>query len=265
MRALVVLPTYNEAAGIEKVLLAIRSSLPEAVILVVDDSSPDGTAAIADRVALNVGGIVLMRRTGKQGLGSAYRSGFMWGLDHGFDICVEMDADMSHDPADLPRLIAPISDGCDLVIGSRYVPGGTIPDWSWHRRVLSRGGNAYSALMLGLAVKDSTSGFRAYSSELLASMDLNAVRAEGYGFQIEMTRAARNAGAGIVEIPIAFTDRVEGESKMSYRIVLEALGLVSVWGIERAARSLVAGRTARARRPGGAPGESPPVRPRASL
>jgi len=234
MDVLVVLPTYNESENIDHVLRRIRASLPGATVLVVDDGSPDGTADLAEIVGKELGGVEVMRRAGKAGLGSAYRAGFAWGLDRGFDACIEMDADLSHEPEALPALVAPLSEGMELVIGSRYIPGGVIPNWAWHRRLLSRGGNLYASALLGLGVADATAGFRAYAAPLLARLDLDAVRAEGYGFQIEMTYAAKRAGAPILEVPIRFVDRVEGESKMSAFIVVEALGLVTLWGLQRA-------------------------------
>src|SRR5450631_765093 len=233
MDVLVVLPTYNESENIDHVLRRIRASLPAATVLVVDDGSPDGTADLAEIVGKELGSIEVMRRAGKSGLGSAYRAGFAWGLDRGFDACIEMDADLSHEPEALPTLVAPLSEGMELVIGSRYIPGGVIPNWAWHRRLLSRGGNLYASTLLGLGVADATAGFRAYAAPLLARLDLDAVRAEGYGFQIEMTYAAKRAGAPILEVPIRFVDRVEGESKMSAFIVVEALGLVTLWGVQR--------------------------------
>ena len=233
VRVLVVLPTYNEAPNIVAILRAVRTALPEAGILVVDDGSPDGTAAIVEGVGPEIGDLEVLRRPGKAGLGSAYRAGFRWGMEHGFDVCVEMDADFSHDPAALPGLIAPLSAGYDLVIGSRYVPGGSIPTWSWYRHLLSRGGNVYASVMLGLGVTDSTAGFRAYRTALLTRMDLDEIRAEGYGFQIEMTYRALQAGAAVTEVPIRFVDRVAGVSKMSSAIVVEALGLVTLWSVQR--------------------------------
>jgi len=233
MDVLVVLPTYNESENIDHVLRRIRASLPAATVLVVDDGSPDGTADLAEIVGKELGSVEVMRRAGKSGLGSAYRAGFAWGLDRGFDACIEMDADLSHEPEALPALVAPLSEGMELVIGSRYIPGGVIPNWAWHRRLLSRGGNLYASALLGLGVADATAGFRAYAAPLLARLDLDAVRAEGYGFQIEMTYAAKRAGAPILEVPIRFVDRVEGESKMSAFIVVEALGLVTLWGVQR--------------------------------
>jgi dolichol-phosphate mannosyltransferase len=233
METLVVLPTYNEALTIEPVLRRIRNSLPEAHVLVVDDGSPDGTADKAQTMAVESGRIEIMRRAAKSGLGSAYRTGFSWGLERGFDAFVEMDADLSHEPEALPGLIAPLGEGFDLSIGSRYTTGGSIPHWTRRRRMLSWGGNLYASAMLGLSVSDSTSGFRAYSSTVLGRLDLGKVSADGYGFQIEMTYLARQAGASIIEVPIRFVDRVDGESKMSPLIILEALGLVTKWGCER--------------------------------
>jgi dolichol-phosphate mannosyltransferase len=230
---LVVIPTYNESENIDRVLRRVRGALPDATVLVVDDGSPDGTGDIAEKVGTGIGNIELLRRTEKSGLGSAYRAGFRWGLDRGFDVCIEMDADLSHDPDALPDLVAPLGKGFELVIGSRYVPGGSIPNWAWHRRLLSRGGNVYASTLLGLGVTDSTSGFRAYSASVLNRIALDNIRAEGYGFQIEMTYQAKRAGAPIVEVPIRFVDRTEGESKMSMIIVVEALGLVTWWGIQR--------------------------------
>ena len=233
MQVLVVIPTYNECENIDRVLRRVRGALPDATVLVVDDGSPDGTGDIAEKVGAEIGNIEILRRAEKSGLGSAYRAGFRWGLDRGFDVCVEMDADLSHDPDALPDLVAPLGKGFELVIGSRYVPGGSIPNWAWHRRLLSRGGNVYASTLLGLGVTDSTAGFRAYSASVLNRIALDDIRAEGYGFQIEMTYQAKRAGAPIVEIPIRFIDRTEGESKMSTFIVVEALGLVTWWGIQR--------------------------------
>jgi dolichol-phosphate mannosyltransferase len=233
MQVLVVIPTYNESENIDRVLRRVRGALPDATVLVVDDGSPDGTGDIAEKVGAEIGNIELLRRAEKSGLGSAYRAGFRWGLDRGFDVCIEMDADLSHDPDALPDLVAPLSKGFELVVGSRYIPGGAIPKWAWHRRLLSRGGNVYASTLLGLGVTDSTSGFRAYSASVLNRIALDDIRAEGYGFQIEMTYQAKRAGAPIVEVPIRFVDRTEGESKMSMIIVVEALGLVTWWGIQR--------------------------------
>jgi dolichol-phosphate mannosyltransferase len=233
MRPLVVIPTYNESENIERMLRRIHECLPGAGVLVVDDGSPDGTADLVKAVAAELPDVHLLSRTSKSGLGSAYRAGFAWGLERGYDACIEIDADFSHDPAALPSLVAPLSEGFDVVIGSRYIEGGSIPNWAWHRHLLSRGGNVYASAMLGLGVADSTAGYRAYSARILRLMELDRIRAEGYGFQIEMTYRSRQYGAAITEVPIKFVDREAGESKMSSFIVVEALGLVTYWGLGR--------------------------------
>ncbi len=236
MRPLVVIPTYNESENIERMVRRIHECLPGAGVLVVDDGSPDGTADLVKKVASELPDIHVLERAAKSGLGSAYRAGFAWGLERGYDACVEIDADFSHDPAALPALIAPLSEGFDVVIGSRYVQGGSIPNWAWHRHLLSRGGNLYASGVLGLGVSDSTAGYRCYSAGILRRFDLDRIRAEGYGFQIEMTYRARQYGAVITEVPIKFVDREAGESKMSSFIVVEALGLVTFWGLGRIVR-----------------------------
>jgi len=238
VRVLVVIPTYNEAENVERMLRRVHEALPEAGVLVVDDGSPDGTADLVDAVAEELGDVHVLRRARKAGLGSAYRAGFAWGLANGYEACVEMDADFSHDPGALPGLVAPLSDGHELVIGSRYVEGGSIPNWSWSRHLLSWGGNRYATVVLGLGVADSTAGFRAYAATLLRRLDLDRIRAEGYGFQIEMTYRSKQAGASVIETPIRFVDRVAGESKMSSAIVVEALGLVTLWGMGRLWRAI---------------------------
>jgi dolichol-phosphate mannosyltransferase len=241
VRVLVVLPTYNEAENIDHVLRRIRAALPDAGVLVVDDGSPDGTGDMAEKLGAELGHIEVLRRSAKSGLGSAYRAGFAWGLERGWEAFVEMDADLSHEPEALPSLIAPLEDGVDLVVGSRYVPGGSIPNWRWHRRLLSQGGNVYAALLLRLHITDSTSGFRVYRGDALRRIDLAGIRAEGYGFQIEMVYQILEHGGQVTEVPIRFVDRVEGKSKMSMHIVVEALLLVTWWACKRAARVLVKG------------------------
>jgi dolichol-phosphate mannosyltransferase len=233
VRILVVVPTYNEAENIATVIQRVKKALPDAGILVVDDGSPDGTADLVEALVEPTDQVAVLRRARKSGLGSAYRAGFAWGLERGYEAYVEMDADLSHDPDALPELVAPLAAGHEVSIGSRYVRGGSIPNWSWSRHLLSWGGNRYASALLGLGVADSTAGFRAYSASVLRRLDLDAVRAEGYGFQIEMTFRAKQAGASIVEVPICFVDRVAGESKMSSAIVVEALGLVTWWGLGR--------------------------------
>ncbi len=231
MRALVVLPTYQEAENIAEVLHRVRAAAPGADILVVDDSSPDGTAAIAKAVGHDLGGVDVLVRPSKSGLGSAYRAGFAEGLDRGYDILVEMDSDLSHDPARLPALLEAVEAGADLAVGSRYVPGGSTPHWPFRRRWLSRSGNRYADVLLRLSVRDATSGFRAYRADALRRTDLGSVRADGYGFQIEMAYLVARAGGRLAERPIEFVDRVRGTSKMSARIVVEALALVTWWGL----------------------------------
>lgn len=231
MHCLVILPTFNEAANIVEVLERLRAAVPSAHVLVVDDASPDGTADLVEKIASDVGPVEVLRRPAKSGLGSAYRDGFRHGLDRGFDVLVEMDSDLSHDPAALSVLLGVIDDGASLALGSRYVPGGSIPAWSWHRRALSRWGNRYAAAVLGVDIADATSGFRAYRAEILQAIDFGSVRADGYGFQIEMAYRVVRAGGTVTEVPISFTDRIRGESKMSARIIVEALILVTGWGL----------------------------------
>ncbi len=229
VKPLVVLPTYNEADNVLVVLDLVREHVPQAEVLVVDDGSPDGTADLAEKWGADNGGVTVMRRAEKSGLGSAYRAGFGWGLAHGFEVLIEMDSDLQHDPAMLPALIHAVEDGADLAIGSRYVPGGSVPGWKWSRRLLSQGGNIYAAMVLGLHVRDLTAGFRAYAATALVEIDLGAVKADGYGFQIEMAYAVAGNGGRIVEVPIAFGSRERGISKMSSYIVVEALAMVTWW------------------------------------
>ena len=239
-RAVVVVPTYNEAGNIERLLETILTVDPNIGVLVVDDSSPDGTADIVDRVAARsefARRVDVLRRPSKSGLGTAYRAGFSRVLDAGETICVQMDADFSHDPRYLIEIISAVEMGADAAIGSRYVPGGRIENWPRLRLFLSRWGNRYAAGMLGLAVNDATAGYRAYSSALLRRIDFASVRAEGYGFQIEMTHRAVRSGARVVEVPITFVDRVVGESKLSHHIINEAFGLVNrLWFRDRLLR-----------------------------
>lgn len=231
MKALVILPTYNESENIVEVLNRVREALPSGEVLVVDDGSPDGTAEIAEEWGVQHGGVTVMRRGAKSGLGSAYRAGFAYGLNNHYDMLIEMDSDLQHDPAALPSLVSAVENGADLAIGSRYVPGGHIPDWPKHREWLSRGGNRYASMMLRLSVRDGTAGFRCYAAPMLSRIDLEKVTADGYGFQIEMAYNIARRGGRIVEVPITFSDRERGTSKMSGRIVVEALVLVTWWAI----------------------------------
>jgi dolichol-phosphate mannosyltransferase len=234
--AWLILPTYDEAENIEQV---VRAALPqlaitglEHTILVVDDSSPDGTGAIADRLAAKLPEVRVLHRPAKQGLGRAYLAGFEIALEAGADLILEMDSDFSHDPADLPRLIGAAGDA-DLVLGSRYVPGGGVENWGALRRALSRGGSWYARRLLGVPVRDLTGGFKCFNRRVLEGIDLNGVHADGYGFQIELTYRAIQAGFTVAEVPIRFRERREGHSKMTARIALEAVWKVPALRLRR--------------------------------
>lgn len=229
----VVIPTYQEAENIETVVRQIFDAVPNAIVLVVDDSSPDNTAEIAGKLALQGLGVEVMTRPTKSGLGSAYKEGFARAIENGATAAVEIDADLSHDPSMIPSLLEALDDGASLAIGSRYVEGGSSPGLSWGRLALSRGGNYYASLTLGLPVKDSTSGFRAYRAELLKRMRLTEIHADGYGFQVEMAYEVHRLGGVIKEIPITFRNRAAGGSKMSLKIVAEAMVLCTIWGMAR--------------------------------
>lgn len=223
----VVLPTFNEAENIESISTAILEEVPSATLLVVDDASPDGTGVIADRIAADDDRVRVLHRAGKEGLGPAYRAGFRRALEEGAQVVVQMDADFSHDPRRLPDLLRPIVDGtCDLVIGSRYVAGGRVEDWGFARRVISRGGGLFSQLALAIPVHDMTGGFKAWSRDALLGATSSDTGPGGYAFQIEMTYRAHRGHARIREVPITFVDRRLGTSKMSGRIVAEALTVV---------------------------------------
>jgi dolichol-phosphate mannosyltransferase len=222
--AWVILPTYNEAENIAALVRALRERLREGDrILIVDDNSPDGTGDIADELAVELPEVTVLHRAGKEGLGRAYLAGFKHALGEGAGLVLEMDSDFSHDPADVPRLIAAAEDGADLVLGSRYVRGGSVEDWGLGRRLVSRGGSWYARKVLGVRVRDLTGGFKCFRRAALEGIDLDDIHANGYGFQIEMTYRAINAGFRVAEIPIAFRDRCAGESKMDARIALEAV------------------------------------------
>jgi dolichol-phosphate mannosyltransferase len=230
VRTLIVVPTYNEADNIDEMLRRVRSAVPDEDVLVVDDSSPDGTAKLAQAVGAELGRIDVLVRPVKQGLGEAYRAGFTLGIERGYDCFVQIDADLSHDPAVIPELLAGIDAGADMMIGSRYVPGGSIPHWPWFRRAISRWGNRYAGLVLGLKVRDATSGYRAHRLEALQAIGFEETRCKGYGFQIETAYRVWRAGGHIEEVPIVFTDRVRGTSKMTWSIAAEELSLVTWWG-----------------------------------
>ena len=227
----VVLPTYNESENIARLLTQLRQVLPESRLYVVDDNSPDGTGDIAERCAAELGGIEVLHRPGKQGLGSAYRQGFAHVISQGADIVVSMDVDFSHDPLSIPEMLAAINAGSDAVIGSRYVSGGGTKNWPVHRRLLSRWGNLYTGAVLGVKVRDCTSGFRAYRASALASIAPETTKAEGYAFLSELVVRLSRRGSKISEVPILFIDRENGTSKMSGRIIVESMLLVTRWGI----------------------------------
>ena len=230
MRALVVVPTYNEAKSIVDLLNRTLHIDPRVEVLVVDDGSPDGTAQLVKATMAEHRCLHLLERTEKQGLGMAYRAGFDWGLARGYDVLVEIDADLSHPPERIPALLDGLGNA-DVVIGSRYVPGGKTVNWSWSRAALSRAGNGYVRLALGLPVHDVTAGFRAYRRAVLRSLAMETIQSNGYCFQVEMAHRAWQEGFRITETPITFTDRVAGESKMQGQIVVEALARVTRWAV----------------------------------
>jgi dolichol-phosphate mannosyltransferase len=230
-RAAIIIPTYNEAENLEEIVARVRAAVPAADILIADDNSPDGTGDIADKLALTDDHVHVLHRAGKQGLGAAYLAGFRWALERGYGAMVEMDADGSHDPAQLPALLAALEDA-DLVVGSRWVHGGTVRNWPKSRELLSRGGNTYARMMLGIPVHDATGGFRAYRASTLRDINLDTVTSQGYCFQIDLTLRTLRAGKKVVEVPITFTERTRGASKMSRAIVAEALWRVTVWGAQ---------------------------------
>ncbi|MEA1903166.1 MAG: polyprenol monophosphomannose synthase [Actinomycetota bacterium] len=237
----VVVPTYNEHENLSDIAAAVSKHGYR--LLIVDDNSPDGTGDIADRLSGESELISVLHRDKKEGLGPAYAAGFDHLLAGQTEMIIEMDADFSHDPDDLPRLVDAVGDGADLAIGSRYVPGGATPDWPWVRRFISRSGNIYARMMLGIPVKDATAGFRAFRREALSRLPYGEAEASGYGFQVEMAWRAHQEGLRIVEVPISFKDRTRGKSKMGLTIVAEAMWLVTMWGLGRAWSSLGFGRS----------------------
>lgn len=233
---LVIVPTYNEALNLPTIVSAIRASVPEAHVLIVDDNSPDGTGDLADSMAATDANVFVLHRTQKSGLGDAYLAGFDWGLSRDYPVVVEMDADGSHPSSALPELIASVrpETGFGLAIGSRWVRGGSVVNWPTRRKILSRAGNIYARIMLGLSVHDATAGFRSFNADALRNIHLENVESHGYCFQIDMTRRVRDAGIAATEVPIEFRERELGESKMSGAIVREAMSKVTVWGVARA-------------------------------
>ncbi|WP_406002028.1 polyprenol monophosphomannose synthase [Streptomyces sp. NBC_00829] len=237
-RALVIIPTYNEAENIKPIVARVRAAVPAVDILVADDNSPDGTGKIADELAAQDEQVHVLHRKGKEGLGAAYLAGFAWGIEHGYGVLVEMDADGSHQPEELPRLLTALK-GADLVLGSRWVPGGRVVNWPKSREFLSRGGSTYSRLLLGVPIRDVTGGFRAFRAETLQGLGLTEVASQGYCFQVDLARRAVAAGFHVVEVPITFVERELGDSKMSRDIVVEALWRVTAWGVGGRANRLL--------------------------
>jgi len=235
MKTLVMMPTYNEIETLEKSVSDLFSHNPTVELLVIDDNSPDGTGGLADGLAASLTAMHVLHRGGKEGLGKAYLAGISWGIANGFELLVQMDADGSHRAEDLPKLLGRA--GLDqLVIGSRWVPGGAVRNWPWYRMLISRFGNFYAARMLGSNLGDLTAGFRVYGKELLLKLPLESVAAQGYGFQVEMTKNVLAIGSKVTEVPIEFVERENGVSKMTLAIVLEAFVLATKWGITRLTR-----------------------------
>ena len=230
-RIVVIIPTYNARENLQLIAARLRAAVPEADVLVADDNSPDGTGAIADTLAASDPQVQVLHRSGKEGLGAAYLAGFDWALAHGYDVVVEMDADGSHQPEQLPRLLDALRNA-DLVLGSRYVKGGSVVNWPKSREVLSRGGNVYTRIMLGVPLKDATGGYRAFRASALRALDLTGVESKGYCFQVDLARRAVTSGLRVREVPIEFIERALGTSKMDQRIVSEALWRVTVWGAQ---------------------------------
>ncbi len=228
---LVLVPTYNERENLPGTLGRVRAAVPDADVLVLDDNSPDGTGEVADALAVSDPAVHVLHRRGKEGLGAAYLAGFAWALERGYDVAVELDADGSHPPEHLPDMLAAAKDA-DLVIGSRWVPGGRVVNWPWYRKVLSVGGNAYARVLLGIDVHDATAGYRVYRMSALQHIGLEDVESQGYCFQVDLTRRAVRSGLRVVEVPITFVERTVGQSKMSNDIVREALTRILVWGVQ---------------------------------
>ncbi len=229
-RILVVIPTYNEVENLAPIVTRVRSSVPEAHVLVADDNSPDGTARVADELAAADDHVQVMHRLGKEGLGAAYLAGFSWALDNGYDVVVEMDADGSHQPEQLPLLLDALRNA-DLVLGSRWVPGGTVVNWPKSREILSKGGNWYTRKALRIPLQDATGGYRAFRASTLRALDLDGVGSAGYIFQVDLAYRTLAKGMRVVEVPIEFVEREVGDSKMNRKIVSEALWRVTVWGV----------------------------------
>lgn len=245
--ALVIIPTYNEAENIKSIVGRVREAVPDAHVLVADDNSPDGTGKLADELAATDERVHVLHRKGKEGLGAAYLAGFRWGMEHDYGVLVEMDADGSHQPEELPRLLTALK-SADLVLGSRWVPGGRVVNWPKSREFISRGGSLYSRVALDLPLRDITGGYRAFRRETLEGLGLEEVSSQGYCFQVDLARRAVKAGYHVVEVPITFVERELGDSKMSKDILVEALWRVTAWGVgERVGK--ISGKTTPQREP----------------
>lgn len=236
-KILVVIPTYNEVESLPIALDRLLAAVPQTHVLVADDNSPDGTGTLADTRAASDDRIHVLHRTAKEGLGAAYLAGFAWGLEHGYDVIIEMDADGSHRAVDLPSMLVALTNA-DVVLGSRWTAGGTVVNWPKSREVLSRGGNIYTRVMLGIPIKDATGGFRAYRADGLRKMNLATVESQGYCFQVDLAWRAVQSGLKVVEVPITFVERELGQSKMDQKIVVEALWRVTLWGLNKRAKDV---------------------------
>ena len=234
-----IIPTYDERDSLPVTVRRLRAAVPSADVLVVDDASPDGTGELADELAARDEQVRVLHRPGKAGIGAAYVAGFRWGLARGYDVLVEMDADGSHQPEQLPSLLAALGDGADLVLGSRWVPGGAVRNWPRARQLLSQGGNLYTRAALGLGLHDATGGYRAFRRRVLEAIELDSVASQGYCFQVDLAWRAVQAGFRVTEVPIEFVEREHGESKMSGSIVREALWRVTAWGVRLRRRQLL--------------------------
>jgi len=244
VRVITIIPTYNELESLPLTVGRLRKAVPESDVLIADDNSPDGTGDLADSMAAEDSQIHVMHRKGKEGLGAAYIAGFRWALERDYDVIVEMDADGSHMPEQLPRLLEASAAGADLVIGSRWVKGGEVVNWPLLRKLISRGGSFYSRTLLGLSLKDITAGYRAFKRETLQAVDFDAIESRGYGFQVDMTFRVAMLGKRIVEVPVTFVERELGDSKMSGNIVLEAMLNVTRWGLSARWKKLTGKRAA---------------------
>ncbi|MDX3234634.1 polyprenol monophosphomannose synthase [Streptomyces sp. ME03-5709C] len=238
---LVIIPTYNEADNVKPIVARVRAAVPEAHVLVADDNSPDGTGKLADELAATDNHVHVLHRRGKEGLGAAYLAGFRWGIERDYGVLVEMDADGSHQPEELPRLLTALK-GADVVLGSRWIPGGRVVNWPKSREFLSRGGSTYSRLLLDVPLRDVTGGYRAFRKETLLGLGMEEVASQGYCFQVDLAWRAVRSGFHVVEVPITFVERERGDSKMSREIVAEALWRVTAWGVGSRLKRMAAGR-----------------------